>query len=450
MEAYLDKYIKHHNYFEGNPEVFTKEIHEMESGMNSAQGIMPSYRDWKIPFSYVLQQFIRLAVELAQLKTKEQLIDLYINSKDDYNTIIYVLIEKYRDYTSSILKDITLSVYIDSVNTLSNGKIILIIIICCSMVITIGAYIALIYRVLSVIRYKSEVMSVFADIPEKTIRSMIENISKTSIGSMRYNPKEVCEKEVDLVMKRATLKAFSATEEISNQTTSVKLNDNKTVNEEGIPETKVKVDNELSENELKKKREILMLSDQASKRRGIFILTAFVLAVLAYYAGSIGIVFIIFNNYDSLSYNVRWVSLRNAIMTMGHLLLRELVIIDKVELRMKADDALSELYRYEQNIQNLKANAMNLYNNYKRVTTRLDSEEFCEVIKDELTIELYEECKSERDYSMQRGMQNNIYQIISYFNSIQNRYIQFGGQMNPEEILSISGWPISSILFINN
>lgn len=218
-----------------------------------------------------------------------------------------------------------------------------------------------------------------------------------------------------------------------------KLNDN----------NKMDIDESVQEqNTILKKREILRLADQGSKRKAILMTTAFILVLLGYFAGCIVITEIIFNSYDSLLFYIRWVSMRHSAMTLNFVMLRELVITGDEELKAKTDNELNNLYNYEQKINQLKVETSTIYHNYKSLVIKLDSEAFCDTIKDDLVDELIEQCYEKGDYSMERGMQNNIFQILSYLNSIENRYRQFGSTIPYQEILNISGWPIACNFFI--
>lgn len=437
------------NYFDANPNVFTETVYALEHSQTLLKNDWDTSKSWALPFNYILQQYIRLASEMAVHSTKEQLLDFYETKRDEYNEVIYRVVESFRDEIILTLRPITLTAYEESVSALSNTKVVLIIIIACSMGVAVIVYISLIRRVLNVVRYKSEVMQIFADIPAKDIRAMVEGMSRISIESMRFDPRVLYEADeaspTDTAKKAKKGGYIYSTEGGQSQVTKLKLNDEKVTHEEGAGDVKVKVAEELGRDEVQKKREILKQADQGSKRRAVLVSTAFMLTILVYYAGSIGIILIIFNGYDSLSFNLRWVSLRHSAITLEFLMLKELVITGKEELQAKADSELSNLYTYEQNIQGIKTSSMNLYSNYKKLITRLDSAEFCEVIRPRVTAEVYEQCREEGDYSMQRGMQNNIYQIMSYLNSISNRYLQYNGFMHFREILSGGGWPLASM-----
>ena len=59
---------------------------------------------------------------------------------------------------------------------------------------------------------------------------------------------------------------------------------------------------------------------------------------------------------------------------------------------------------------------------------------------------LYEKCNEEGKYSMTRGMNNNIYQIISYLVFILNRYENSDkNNENFQELFEDSGWSIACI-----
>jgi len=288
-------------------------------------------------------------------------------------------------------------------------------------------------RVIMVVRHKSNVMKTFVDIPVASIRSMIAGMHKASAINMGQD-QSVLEENSFVDFQNAQNNIAT---KVDIKSTEVPMNQPiKTTN---VDEIMLRNEEEI----LKKKKEILGNADQGSKRLSLILITCFIIVVLAYFSGTIGIVLMMFNTFDEMAGNVRWAVLRQSAIMLAMFTMRELVIANTTKLEEDTEYEFSNLYRYERMIELIKSSPKGVYKNYKTLSERLDSDQFCGVIFENSAER--EDCETFKEGSMLRGMQNVIYQLISYIKSLQNSYIQYKNtDYHFPDLLKRSHWDLAS------
>eukprot|EP00826_Nyctotherus_ovalis_P018386 TRINITY_DN15506_c0_g2_i1.p2 TRINITY_DN15506_c0_g2~~TRINITY_DN15506_c0_g2_i1.p2 ORF type:complete len:147 (-),score=47.36 TRINITY_DN15506_c0_g2_i1:12-452(-) len=119
--------------------------------------------------------------------------------------------------------------------------------------------------------------------------------------------------------------------------------------------------------------------------------------------------------------------------------IRELITDDSDKYEGIVIRDIETLYKYERMVQAIIVSASGIYKKFLTLIDALNGPEFCNALKDRLEPANFELCKQEGDYSMARGIQNNVYQVIAYLNSLYAQYDkQKGKDRNPAEIIGNS------------
>jgi len=424
------------NFFEANANKLKTEILEKHHELLSITPINQSGRDWFLIFNHYLQRYVKYAVILGTYETKEDLKKLYNDDRDTYEGYMFYAVNDSVNMLIPVADLFTMNIYAILVNTLFSTKIVLLCVLIASMLAGVIGYIIIIPRILTVMHDKSEVMKVFADISTKDIKEILADLASPLVSTTKSKKQTI----------NTSLKKHKIVEEIQgNKPIETPLTQGiKTTHEAVRSVTEEEIEMRIKD----KKRKMLKKTDKGTKWKSIFAVTGFFFIVLGYYGASIGINEFIFSNYEDLSINIRWVTLRQAASTFSTLRLRELFVTRNNSLEEIAAGDIDILYSYERNIQALTVRASSIYKNYINLINILDGTGFCDAIAPYLIITSLEQCKEEGYYSMARGMQNNIYQILTYLNSIHTQYDKVKDQGLPfNEILAKHNWDITCNLY---
>ena len=381
--------------------------------------------------NFYIQKYIKSTIELGRYDSQEKIEDLYNNERSSYDNLIYQTIINARDIILPFIRPLSIFIYDDAINSLSNSKIALFSVLAASMTAAIIGYLITIPRLLNVVKHKSEVMEIFAEIPIVTIRQIIDKLSSITIKKISYKSKSIDQSLHVKVQDEFTLKPSEIQLTTTMKTTGNEITHN--IN-----------DGQIAENIIKIKKDILSRTDQEIRCKSIAIVTGVLFIILGYYAVSIGGTVYIFNNYDKLSFNLRWVLMRHAVMSVEVFAIREMVIAKTKLIEETAETELGNIYIYERYIYLLTVEASDTFKNYINLVRKLDSDQFCETLSESLGEELTKQCNNESRYSMSKGMQNNIYQVLSYTIAIQTKYSQEEEKnYSVKEFLRDTNWDIT-------
>ena len=177
--------------------------------------------------------------------------------------------------------------------------------------------------------------------------------------------------------------------------------------------------------------------------------TGFIFVIWLYYAGSIGLIEMIFNYYHDFTSTLRWVTLRRPYLTLQFFMLRELLITNDTHFDDDVESHLQRSYEYESKIQAIKISGSTIMPRFKDLSLKLDSQQFCDSLSNTLGTVLTEKCKTFNESSMARGMQNNIFQMFSDVTSLVNLYKRVRySPYSVTELLQESKWNSASIFLI--
>ena len=424
------------NFLLSHPELFIDTLLESERSLIPLQKKRPSNKSWSLTLNFAIQKYVKYALILTKYNTSLK------ELTDNYDEVMFYLITDYRTLLLGRLEHINHLYEEDTFYKLSRARLIIIIVIIISMVFAIICYILIIPRILDVARHELSAMEIFSEIPSKDIADMVSTIRKISIEHVVFDRKVVDNSESlgnqYLTNEKYPVAAIKSTESLVNATVKTLL----------APET---AEDPMVKEPVKvmEKQKLLTKVDQGEKRKAVLIITGFIIAVLSYYGGTILITHIIFTNYKDLAINLRYVNLRYVTLSLLSFVIRELAIINNGTLKNMADGFLDRVYDLERSIQSFKNTKSAIYNNFKDLALRLDSESFCDTISNKLSSKHSNDCKDFMQGTMMRGMQNNIYQVMSYYNAIMNLFSQYKDDDDVYLILKQSNWDAASNLLHN-
>lgn len=431
------------NYLEANPKLLADTLNVDKYQNIVLEGLEKPSHEWIVNYNFAMQKFIKHALILSSYDTLDLGLSVFATNRVYYDKLIYYTVDNSRDVLIPLTRPLSIQSYEESAKSISNTKYVLIIVICVSMAATIVGYGLIVPRVVSVVKHKANVMVTFADIPVPSIRTMITNMHKVSVECMGHSKSDLDENsEVNLQPAAPKVALTKGSEKGKEDSKSIKATEaplSQVIRTTNVEEPMVRNEDEI----MKKKKKILSNSGQGSKRLAIILITCFIFMVLGYFGGSIGIIIVIFNNFDGISGNIRWATLRQFAMAYELFLIRELTILNTTSIETVAEERLNDLYMYERMVQLLKTSSKAVYKNYRSLSEQLDSDQFCAVTfkgssADQRT------CEAFQDGSMARGMQNIIYQVTAYITSVQNSYMQHKyTDYLFQELLEVSNWQLA-------
>ena len=311
------------------------------------------------------------------------------------------------------------------------------IIVVISMIATLIGYSLIIPHSLSVVKHKSDVIKTFADVPISDIYKIINVIKRVSAEDLIYN-KIYMDMNFNFELKESSRNhrsKNSSKEILPILLKPLEQESNKMLNNESIS-----INNE---NIIKNKKEILSNADHSTKVMALLLISSFVFVILVYFGLTIVITVLIFQKYDDLNQHLRWISLRQSVMTLEMFNIREMTILNTTKSDEDSASGLLNLYYYERMIQYVKNSDSSIYENFKSISEGLDSNKFCDIIEDSLG-DFKDVCRTFQNRVLLRGMQTNIYQVVSYLNSIENSYAQMKyTNYSFVTLLEISNWQIA-------
>lgn len=423
-----------HNFFEASSDKLSDSTLDSHHQETDIVPVYESGKNWSLVFNFYLQRYIKYAVMLGSYETLGGLRAFRAEDERTYEEYIFYVVNDAVDRVLPFIDGISMSIYFNLLNDVSNTRTLLFAVLIASMAAAVIGYGLIVPRILNVLRKKAEVMKLFADIPTKTVKEIIADLSSFSLTKNAEAKRG----------KHNTVHKTKMIEEtqLNKNTEAVFTQAAKTTSGE-VRSTGI-VEEQMEMRILEKKRKTLESADQGTKWRSIITISGFFFVVLGYYGASIGITGFIFSQFKDLTENVRWVSFRQAALTYPMVSIRELITdnSDKYEDIVIRD--IEILYKYERMVQTIIVSASGIYKNFLTLTNALNGPEFCNTIKDYLEPGNFERCKQEGDYSMARGIQNNVYQVIAYLNSLYAQYDkQKGADRNPAEIIGNSDWDIA-------
>jgi len=452
------------NKLESVHERFTKNAIKAEYGPVTLNFSYENYKARQQIYAFSIIEFIMHAMRTAQFEKNGDIWSIDQAYAADLEHSMHYILENGRDYILPLTEDVAFYIYNDGIEARRNDKMVLIAIIIASMVATLICYLLIIPRVLSVVRHKSDVMQIFADISTQNIREMLNGISQISIDNAAYDTKNIddmftshdSKKESKINNENTLNQQIQMKDENSNITkltetpiTQAVITKNVTENLEDQKTTESGVLQGIDKEKLQRKRETLKQADHGTKKKSLITVTAIAFGIWIFYGASIGLVEMIFNYYDDLTLTLKWIVLREPYFTNQLFLLRELLVTNNTKYEIMLQKYTEESFEIERTIQKIKVSGSSITKKFREMSLLLDSDKFCDIIAKQAPEDTIQRCQNFNNSSMQRGMQNNLFQIFADINYVHNLYsLKKNTNYSFSDILSNSKWDLISIFLV--
>ena len=160
------------------------------------------------------------------------------------------------------------------------------------------------------------------------------------------------------------------------------------------------------------------------KRKSIITITTVEIFLIAYFIGCIIMSSFLFKYYKNISEALEAVTLRKPYMILTLFLLREMIIRQTPTEEEQFEIYLQNLRAVEMASQENNLEGISVMTNYKDIYKEMNTNQFCNIMKNSFTIEAYESCLYYGHNTMERGLKANIFQILSNIDFISNIYRQ--------------------------
>lgn len=178
-------------------------------------------------------------------------------------------------------------------------------------------------------------------------------------------------------------------------------------------------------------------------------ISAIFIVILLFYGGSIIFDEVLFNYYDELTNTFQWVSTRRSYMTMQILTLREVLITQSLTYESDLRGYIEGGREIEQDMQVFLTTGSSILQQFKDTLNTLDSSQFCNYFEAQFGNSTYEECITENDGAMLRGMSINIEQIYANVESLFNSYYNYKQQnLSTFNLTNTPQYDFCSIYFV--
>jgi len=385
-------------------------------------------------FGIAMQEFIVHAMNVLSYTDHNALVaQCDANNCEDFQkSTNYILVNGAHNLKDTAEK-LVFSVYDGFLSSTDDDKLVLNVISAIAMGATLLCYLIIIPRILSVIRQKSEVMQIFGDITDDSIKDMLNSINQISIQTVAFDSRlEIKQrmKEEDEKKKVVQLKE-NISKEPAPRANMTKLTEEPAgLTTQNIIPTEAKNMEALTRS--LKKRDclshsgyfftVLYKNSGDIRRTSLITITLTAIFMWLFFGGAIALDELIFKYFKEITKALRAVALRRPCLTLQVLILRELLFDDDIEQEQ-------ELLKYNQLYRNLEAEAQNflqtgpsIMQGYKDEFNAFNSENFCECLKPRLTEQVYSNCKEFENGALRRGFSANVFQVLSHIDALLNIY----------------------------